>query len=91
MLGASGRQFEQWAGRRVHTYQLVHELVQQGKLPGEDLLTHTFALADYRRALAVATDKGGTGCVKVAFDLAGGPTAPGGWQGAGVRIDSPGT
>jgi L-iditol 2-dehydrogenase len=69
ILGGSGRQLEECSGRRLHTYHLVHELMLAGKLPGEELLTHTFALADYRRAFDVATDKGRTACIKAAFDF----------------------
>ena len=72
VLGGSGRQLETWQGRPVHTYALVHELMQAGKLPGEELLTHTFTLADYRLAFDTATGKGRTGCVKAALAFAAG-------------------
>jgi threonine dehydrogenase-like Zn-dependent dehydrogenase len=42
-------------------------LVADGRAPIGPLLTHTFPLAEYRRALATAMDKGGAGSVKVAF------------------------
>jgi threonine dehydrogenase-like Zn-dependent dehydrogenase len=43
------------------------ELIADGRAPVAPLLTHTFPLADYRRALAAAMDKGGERSVKVAF------------------------
>lgn len=43
------------------------ELIAEGRAAVGPLLTHTFALADYRRALATAMDKGGAQSVKVAF------------------------
>jgi threonine dehydrogenase-like Zn-dependent dehydrogenase len=69
VLGAYGRQVEQVGGRRVGTYQLVHELMAAGTLRTAGLLTHTFRLADYRRALAVGLAKSRHGAIKVAFDF----------------------
>lgn len=46
-------------------------LIASGHARIKPLLTHTFPLADYRRALDVARDKGGEESVKVAFRLAG--------------------
>jgi threonine dehydrogenase-like Zn-dependent dehydrogenase len=43
------------------------ELIADRRAPVGALLTHTFPLADYRRALATAMDKGGARSVKVAF------------------------
>ena len=43
------------------------DLISSGKAHVRPLLTHTFALADYRAALATAMDKRGEGSVKVAF------------------------
>jgi L-iditol 2-dehydrogenase len=43
------------------------ELIATGKVNVRPLLTHTFPLADYRRALATAMDKRGEGSIKVAF------------------------
>lgn len=43
------------------------ELIASGRAPLRPLLTHTFPLADYRRAIATAMDKGAAASVKVAF------------------------
>jgi len=67
--GAYGRQMEVYGGRRIGTYQLTHELMTAGKLPVRPLLTHTFRLNDYRRALKVGLNKGPNRAVKVAFDF----------------------
>ena len=69
VLGAYGRQMEHVGGRRVGTYQLVHELVAAGKLMTDGLLTHTFPLGEYRRAFDVGLHKHRHQAVKVAFDL----------------------
>jgi L-iditol 2-dehydrogenase len=42
-------------------------LIASGRAPIADLLTHTFPLGDYRRALATAMDKRGGESIKVAF------------------------
>ncbi|MCK4601401.1 MAG: zinc-binding dehydrogenase, partial [Phycisphaerae bacterium] len=69
VTGAYGRQIEHFEARRVSTYQLVYELMAAGKLDVAALLTHVFALKDYRRALAVAMNKAAHEAVKVAFDF----------------------
>jgi len=69
MIGAYGREMEEYQGRRISTYRLVHELMLAGKLPVAGLLTHTFRLTDYRRAFDVGLNKGRHRAVKVAFDL----------------------
>jgi len=67
--GAYGRGEESFNGRRVPTYKLVHELMAATKLNADELLTHTFPLADYRAAFAAATGKGRSHCVKAAFEF----------------------
>ena len=69
VLGAYGRQMESWGGRRIGTYQLVHELMAAGKLDVGALLTHTFALGRYRQAFGVGMNKARHHAVKVAFDF----------------------
>jgi len=69
VLGAYGRGMESWRGRRGGTYSLGPELMQSGHLPTAGLLTHRFALADYRQAFATAMNKGRQGAVRVAFDF----------------------
>jgi len=67
--GAYGRQMEVYDGRRIGTYQLTHELMACGKLNVRPLLTHTFRLEEYRRALKVGLEKGPNQAVKIAFDF----------------------
>lgn len=69
VIGAYGRQMEHVDGRRVGTYQRVHELMLAGKLDVGGLLTHTFPLGEYRRAYGISLDKGPAEAVKVAFDF----------------------
>lgn len=69
VIGAYGRQIETFAGRRIGTYQLVHEFMSAGKLPLGPLLSHTFRLEDYRDAFWAGLNKSRYRAVKVAFDL----------------------
>ncbi|HEU4584196.1 MAG TPA: zinc-binding dehydrogenase [Gemmatimonadaceae bacterium] len=47
------------------------KLIASGRAPVRPLLTHTFPLEEYRRAIDVARDKGGEESVKVAFRFRG--------------------
>jgi threonine dehydrogenase-like Zn-dependent dehydrogenase len=69
VLGIFGRQTENYDGRRINTNSLVHEFMLTGKLPVEQMLTHTFRLEEYREAFNVAMNKGEHQSVKVAFDF----------------------
>jgi threonine dehydrogenase-like Zn-dependent dehydrogenase len=69
VLGSYGRQVEHYAGRRVGTYRLVHEMMVQGKLDVGGMLTHAFPLGQYKKALDVAMNKDRFEAVKVAFDF----------------------
>jgi threonine dehydrogenase-like Zn-dependent dehydrogenase len=54
-------------GSRPRTFDLALDLVQQADLG--QLLTNTYALADYERAIEHAAAAGPRGAVKIAFDL----------------------
>ncbi len=65
-LGAMLFGMEQLNGRRLHTFDLVIEMLKNGDLNLDDLITHRFPFADYRKAIKTATDKR-TGSIKVAL------------------------
>lgn len=67
VLGSYAYGFETWQGRRMHTFQLALELMAAGKVDLSPLLTHRFALVEYRRALTVATHKSRHRLVKAVF------------------------
>jgi len=69
VIGAWGRQAEDFEGKKIGTYQLTHRMMVDGRLGARGLLTHTFPLADYRTALKVAMCKAEHKAVKVAFDF----------------------
>lgn len=67
LMGSHGRGVESWKGGRVHTYQVVHQLMAEGRFPSDRLLTHVFPLEDYRAALDILTRKGRHGAVHAAL------------------------
>jgi len=67
VIGAFGRGEEGRQGRKLHTYRLVQELILSGAADVSCLLTHTFDLSQYKRALTAAIDKSGHRSVRVAF------------------------
>ena len=67
VIGAYGRSFEDYQGRQVHTYRLVHELMGPAAGDLAELLTHTFGLDEYKGALAVAAGKDRHAAVRVAL------------------------
>jgi L-iditol 2-dehydrogenase len=69
VTGVHGRGLETWRGRRCHTYEIVHELLDSGRFPAEKLLTHLFDLEDYATALEVLSHKGRHGAVHAAFRI----------------------
>ncbi len=68
VVGVYGRQIEDFRGRKIGTYQAVHELILEGALDPSGLLTHTFAPDEYREAIRTAGQKRRSGALKVAFD-----------------------
>ena len=67
VTGTNGRAIEQYEGQQVHTYELVFDLIQQGKLDLTGLLTHRFRIEQYREAFETLLNRGRNGAIKVAF------------------------
>jgi threonine dehydrogenase-like Zn-dependent dehydrogenase len=68
LIGSHTFGIESWRGRNVHTFDLVIEMLQEGVLQHEGLITHRFPFEQLKQAIAVATDKS-TGSIKVTLDL----------------------
>ena len=58
---------EHWRGRVVDTFQLTMELLREGKLTIEGLITHRLPLQQWREAINTARDKS-SGSIRVVFD-----------------------
>lgn len=68
LIGSNTFGMENWQGRSIHTFDLVIEMMQEGVLQHDGLITHRFALPDYKQAIKTAQDKT-TGAIKVSFML----------------------
>lgn len=67
VVGANGRQMETAGGEARHTYEWVMDWAVKGKLRLDGLLTHEFALRDYRRAFSTLLGRSRGSVVKAAF------------------------
>jgi 2-desacetyl-2-hydroxyethyl bacteriochlorophyllide A dehydrogenase len=73
LVGTLGHGMETWPiGTHEHrsTLAIAAELIEQGQLHPEKLITHRFALNNYREALSTATEKSRSRAIKVVFDYA---------------------
>jgi len=52
VIGCSGRQIERFEGRSLHTYDVLFELIGQGRVSLERIPTETFPLGRFREAFA---------------------------------------
>lgn len=66
--GFVGYGLEDWRGERKHTFQITHELLLETGAPVERMVTHAFALDDYRQALSAAADRRQSGSIKVLLE-----------------------
>jgi len=67
MVGTLCSSTEEYQGQRIRCYQLALDFMAQGKVDLAPLLTHTFRLDDYRRALAMNMNKSRHQLVHSAF------------------------
>lgn len=56
-------------GEHVHSFDIAIDLMQKGRVDMSDIITHRFALEDYREAIALNMDKGANGMIKSVFEL----------------------
>ncbi len=69
-MGVYAYGIEEVRGERLRTFELALRLMQQGRVDLRPLVTHRFALADYKRAVQTALATGPNRSVKTVFDLA---------------------
>lgn len=67
LIGTNSHGAEPWEGQARHTYDLVIDLLRQGKITVDGLITHRFPLSQWRQAINTAIDKR-NGTIKVIFD-----------------------
>jgi len=68
LVGSNAFGVEEWDGRRQHAMEWYLEFVGQEGVDVTPIITHRFALAEYREAFLACLDQGGSGAVKVLFD-----------------------
>jgi threonine dehydrogenase-like Zn-dependent dehydrogenase len=67
LTGVWGHGAELWQGKTRHTFDVVIDLMRQGKITTDGLITHRFPLSQWRQAVNRALNKRG-GTIKVIFD-----------------------
>jgi threonine dehydrogenase-like Zn-dependent dehydrogenase len=67
VIGTYGVAVETWRDKRARTYAIGLELMAEGKLDLEPLLTHKFALSEYRSAFRALSAKSSNGLLKAVF------------------------
>jgi threonine dehydrogenase-like Zn-dependent dehydrogenase len=68
LAGCNAFAIEEFEGRRIHAMEVYFELVQRG-VDLTPLITHAYAVRDYRRAFLSLADHGRSGAVKAVFDF----------------------
>ena len=69
LLGAIGHDIVTWQGEQISTFDLALRWLAEEKIAVAQLLTHRFALDDYKAAFDTAVDKRTHQSIKVAFDM----------------------
>lgn len=71
LLGSNSHGLEYWpldSHEQTSTFRVVSELMQQRRITPEQLITHHFALDNYKSALLTAKNKAESRATKVVFD-----------------------
>jgi threonine dehydrogenase-like Zn-dependent dehydrogenase len=69
VMGVYAYGVEEFRGERVKTFELALRFMQDGKVDLRPLVSHRFALADYKRAIRTAMATGPNRSVKTVFEL----------------------
>lgn len=68
MIGTNSHGMEYYNGRQVATFDLVIEMIRDGRINLDPFITHRFALEDYRRAFNLVRKKNEK-VIKVVFEI----------------------
>jgi threonine dehydrogenase-like Zn-dependent dehydrogenase len=71
LCGSNAFGMETWQGRRQHAMQWYFEWLCEGRLDVTPIVTHRFALEEYRQAFLACRHQGRSGAVKVLFEYPG--------------------
>ncbi|HEX5067825.1 MAG TPA: alcohol dehydrogenase catalytic domain-containing protein [Myxococcota bacterium] len=67
LCGSNAFGMETWQGRRQHAMEWYFEWLREGRVDAAPIITHRFALEQYREAFLACRDQGASGAVKVLF------------------------
>ena len=67
LVGINSHGMEKFRGKNMSSFEVTHTLYREGKLDFSNLLTHTFPLADYRKAIETFFNKRTTKAIKIAL------------------------
>ncbi len=68
LIGAGFFGMEKWEGAGANTYDIVVEMIRDGRLRHAGMITHRFPFSEHKRAIATAVDKK-SGSIKVILDI----------------------
>jgi len=68
LIGSNAFGAETLEGRRQHAMAWYFELIERRRIDVTPIITHRFALDEYREAFLACRDQGASGAVKVLFD-----------------------
>jgi threonine dehydrogenase-like Zn-dependent dehydrogenase len=66
LVGSAFFGMEDWEGRSAHTYDIVVDMIRDGRLQSTGMITHRFPFSQYKQAIATASDKR-SGSIQVVF------------------------
>ena len=72
LVGSNAFGVEEWNGVHKHAMEHYFDLIATQRIDVTPILTHRFALDDFREAFRTTHNQGETGAVKVLFDFAAG-------------------
>jgi threonine dehydrogenase-like Zn-dependent dehydrogenase len=68
IIGSNGFGIEEFAGERKHAMEWYFDFIEHRGLDVTPIITHHFAMRDYRDAFMACYDQGASGAVKVLFN-----------------------
>jgi threonine dehydrogenase-like Zn-dependent dehydrogenase len=69
LVGSNAFGVEEWNGVRQHAMQHYFDLIRSKQINVTPILTHRFALDDFKEAFRTTHNQGETGAVKVLFEF----------------------
>ena len=68
IFGANGFGIEEYEGKRMHDMEWYFDFIKQGKINVTPIITHKYAMSDYKNAFMTCFTQGEHNAVKVLFN-----------------------